>query len=342
MTFEINGKNSRKHPAPASACAPSCASTAISGSRRAATPATAGPARCCRRRAGAQLPDPGVPRRGPRGHHDRRAWPATSGAAPDAAGVPRRAGLPVRVLHRRHGHDRGHAEPRSRSAGPAAAPQGQPVPLHRLSRHRGRARAARPTSRTPRAGEPPFGRSLPRARRPPRWSRARALHAGLARDGLLHLKLLRSPHAARPDRRRSTRRPRWPFPACMAVLTHGDAPRRCSRPRSTRLPRTTRTTPACSTTSCGSSASGWPPSSPRPRRPPKRAAARSRSTTRSCPPCSTPRQAMRAGRAAGPRRQDAGDRGSPTPRATSSPKCTVRSATSQPRCARGRRRLRGT
>ena len=62
---------------------------------------------------------PGLPRRGPRGHDHRGAGPRRR-AASDAAGVPRRAGLPVRLLHRGHDHDRGRLSTR-RSAGPCRA-----------------------------------------------------------------------------------------------------------------------------------------------------------------------------------------------------------------------------
>ena len=59
---------------------------------------------------------------------------------PDAEGVPRRAGLPVRLLRRRHDHDDGLRRLRRGAQGrPAACPEGQSLPLHRLSLDRRRA-----------------------------------------------------------------------------------------------------------------------------------------------------------------------------------------------------------
>ena len=43
-------------------------------------------------------------------------------------------------------------------------------------------------------------------------------------DGMLWGATLRSPHAQRADHAASTSRPRWPCPACYAVLTHEDVP----------------------------------------------------------------------------------------------------------------------
>ena len=70
-------------------------------------------------------------------------------AAPGAAGVPRAARAPVRLLHARHGDGHGQPAPREprpeRGRDPARA-RGQPLPLHRLPEHRqgraGRGRAS--------------------------------------------------------------------------------------------------------------------------------------------------------------------------------------------------------
>lgn len=90
--------------------------------------------------------------------------------------------------------------------------------------------------------------------------------------GLLHAKLLRSPHAhARVlaiDRAAALA-----VPGVVAVLTHEDAPRPCSRPGGTSSTPTTPSTRECSIPCCASGASAWPWSWRRTRGPPKRAAA---------------------------------------------------------------------
>ena len=93
-----------------------------------------------RRRPGTFLPAAGISRRMPPDHDDRRVGEGRP-AAPDAAGLSRRPGFPVRLLHRRHDHDRRRPERRA-AAGLTAQSQGQSVPLHRLSRHRRRSRRA--------------------------------------------------------------------------------------------------------------------------------------------------------------------------------------------------------
>ena len=97
---------SRPSRGPASACAPSCATWKCSASRRAATPATAAPARCGSTASRSIAAWSRLPRRGPQDHHHRGPRPGRQ-AASDAAGLPRRPGLPVRLLRRRHDHDRG-------------------------------------------------------------------------------------------------------------------------------------------------------------------------------------------------------------------------------------------
>ena len=144
-------------------------------------------------------------------------------AASRAAGVPRCAGVPVRLLHGRHDHDRGRAR-RGAARQPAARPQGQPVPLHRLPRHRRRAPRHRPRrGRRRRPGlrrqpaEPVRACASSPARRATRWTSPI--------EGLLHLKVLRSPHAhARIlaiDRDKALA-----VPGVVAVFTWEDVPRR--------------------------------------------------------------------------------------------------------------------
>ena len=95
--------------------------------------------------------------------------------------VPRGAGVPVRVLHGRHDHDGVHLHRRG-SPGPAPASQGQPLPLHRLPRHRGRdprrahrrGGSARRGGREPASALPPVRRSSPARRATPSTPRWRA------------------------------------------------------------------------------------------------------------------------------------------------------------------------
>ena len=96
------------NPSPASACARSCASSASSASRRDATRATAARARSgstarpCTAASFPRFGRPAARSRPSKGSAGRRA-------APHAAGVPRRPGVPVRLLHGRHDHDGGLA-----------------------------------------------------------------------------------------------------------------------------------------------------------------------------------------------------------------------------------------
>ena len=99
--------------------------------------------RARRRGAGAQLRLPGRPGARPGGHHDRGPGRgARRGRSPGPGRVPRRAGVPVRLLHPRHDHDRGGAV---RGAEMRTSPraQGQHLPLHRLRLDRGRHRRYR-------------------------------------------------------------------------------------------------------------------------------------------------------------------------------------------------------
>ena len=144
-------------------------------------------------------------------------------AASDAAGLPRRAGVPVRLLHGRHDHDGGRAR-RGAAGGPAACAQGQPVPLHRLPLDRRRACRRRPTIEEDVAGQA-CGASVPNPF-------AEAIVTGRARytmdvamEGLLHLKVLRSPHAH--ARILAIGRDRaLAVPGVVAVFTWEDVPRR--------------------------------------------------------------------------------------------------------------------
>ena len=100
-----------------------------------------------RRQAVPFLPGARLPRRGPQDHHHRGPGQERR-AASDPAGLPRRAGLPVRLLRRRHDDDDGLGRVRRGAQGrPAACPQGQHLPLHRLPLDRRRAARQEATSR---------------------------------------------------------------------------------------------------------------------------------------------------------------------------------------------------
>src|SRR5215212_2661950 len=126
--------------------------------------------------------------------HDDRRSRSEWRAAPDAAGVPRSLGLPLRFLHGRDYHDGCHPH-RGGPPGLAAGLEGQPVPLYRIPRDRGRdprdqirrGRPARRGLRSELAG--------PRERGDRHGESA--LHPEYRSRGppTLHLKLLRSPHA---------------------------------------------------------------------------------------------------------------------------------------------------
>src|SRR5690606_31719139 len=142
-------------------------------------------------------------RRGPRRGRDH---------APDAAGVPRGARAPVRLLHARHDHGvsrPAEGERRPVRGGGPGGPGGQPVPVHGLPEHR----EARPGRRRPdeRAGRPGGDavtalegdavttREIGSPRR--RSEDARLITGktrwtdNLAPTGTLHVAFLRSPHA---------------------------------------------------------------------------------------------------------------------------------------------------
>ena len=114
------------------------------------------------------------------------------------------------------------AEPTRR---PAECAQGQPLPLHRLSRHPRRHRGRSPCRRNPsRAAQPA---PMCRRRAGPALVRGEARFTmDVAIEGLLHMKLLRSPHrpcAHRADRYEGRA---GALPGVHAVLTYEDSPQR--------------------------------------------------------------------------------------------------------------------
>ena len=129
----------------------------------------------------------------------------------------------MRLLHRRHGDDRRGARSGAASRSAARA-QGKPLPLHRLSRDLRRARRASAMSRRPAPGEA-FGRNLAAPAGPAIVTGRARYTMDVAIDGLLHMKILRSPH---PSARiaRIDASAALAAPGVVAVLTHEDAPPR--------------------------------------------------------------------------------------------------------------------
>src|SRR3954449_6088481 len=151
--------------------------------------------------------------------HDHRGAGDQRTAAPRAGGVPRVPRPPVRVLHARDDHaERRPApgEPAPERAGGPARPRGQPVPLHGLPQHR----QGRPVRRGPqRRGRPGAGAAPDRGGdgmtatqdapapvaeigRDRRRKEDQRLITGRTRwtdnlslPGMLHLAMVRSPHA---------------------------------------------------------------------------------------------------------------------------------------------------
>ena len=231
------------------------------------------------------LPGAGLPRGRPE-DHDHRGPRRRRQASSHPAGVPRRPGLPVRLLRGRHDDDDGVGGLRRSPQGrPAACAQGQHLPLHRLPLDR-RCAARAPEHRG--------GRRRAGAGRQPAQSLHRrhpdgpgALHDGRrhGRDAAPQGAALAARPCAGQEHRQD--QARSPSPASSPsspgrTCRGGSTARRC-----TRTTWSTPTTPTCSTTSPASSASGSPPWSATARRPPKPACAPWPSTTRSCRRCST-------------------------------------------------------
>ena len=111
-----------------------------------------------RREDGARVPD-GRERGGRHGRrHDRRTREPRTAACP-AAGVRRGRRRPVRLLHARHDHGgsrAARAQPAAVAQRDRALARQQPVPLHRVRRHRGRDRVG---------GERPAGPATPERHR---------------------------------------------------------------------------------------------------------------------------------------------------------------------------------
>ena len=252
-----------------------------------------------RRQAGPQLPRSRIPGRGPRGHHApgarlRRQAPS------DAAGVSRRPGVPVRLLHRRHDHDVG--EPlRGGEEGSSLPSQGEPLPLHRLSRDRG----CDPRHRVPSSRTGPATPAAPASPTPwpSRSSPATPVTRWTSRWRGCFTSRSSAPRTRTRASRPSARTRRSPFRESTRFspgrTCRGGPSRRPVTTTSTSIP----TTPTCSTTSRGSSASGSSPWSPKPRPPRRRAAGGWKWTTRCFPPCSMPSEAMLPGAPHPPRRQ---------------------------------------
>ena len=158
-------------------------------------------------------------------------------------------------------------------AGSAARAQGQPLPLHRLPRDRGRhprRRVRRGRRRRPapaaRACANPFGRGD--RHRPAPATRIDVAMEGHAAPQGAALAARARPHPSDRPRQGAAPCPAWSRSSPGRTCRAGSTPRRPTRTSSS-IP----TTPTCSTTSCASSASASPRWSPRPR-PPRRTGCR--------------------------------------------------------------------
>ncbi len=205
-----------------------------------------------RRRAGPFLPRPGLPRRGRRGHdHRGPVRPCRPGDSPapthpvQAPSSPPRAS--VRLLHPRHGDDR-------RRPGPGTAPGSRRRPQGQLCRCTGYGAIRDAIAGIARV-EAPDGACVGRSvrPRPRRW-----VVTGTARftfdipeGGMLHLKVLRSPHA-HPGSCRIDTGPARAVPGVVPVLTHEDAPPAPLLHRAPRGPARRPPTRWCSIPSCAS------------------------------------------------------------------------------------------
>ena len=264
-----------------------------------------------RRGAGAQLLCPRRPRRRPRRSPRSRASPRR-GERTRCSRVPGRAGVPVRLLHRRDDHDGGGADRRQRAdlpralratsaAAPATgrsrdaivaprgyperprpSPVGRPWPPDGAGRRPAR---ARPAARSAVAGRARFTGRCDRHSRTPcrRRSRTRLPPTAAAPEAV------RAPHAHARIRSidasaalRRARRRRGPHARGLPRDAVLDRPARNPARRPLRHA-------GARPDACGSTASGSPPSSPRPVAAAEAALrARRASTTRCCPAVDRP------------------------------------------------------
>src|SRR5438477_375602 len=173
-----------------------------------------------RRQAGAELPPPAGPARGPGDHDDRRHGGRVRSSSPPGRlrGVGRGA---VRLLHARHPAVRKIAA-RGKSApdapGDPRGVGGQPVPVHRLHQNPGGGRArGRPVAMKL------VGRPLPKVDAATKVT-GRALYADdIVLPRTLHCKILRSPHPHARILSIDTSGARR-IPGVVAVITGTDLP----------------------------------------------------------------------------------------------------------------------
>ena len=174
---------------------------------------------------------PATARRGPVGHHGRR--PRHGGRpAPRPEAFVDAGGVPVRLLHGRHGHDGRRVSPSerrrptdlpARSRATCAAAPGTASICDAVAGH---AQHRRPAGRPGRAAVPcgaPAGA-------PDRHRDASRTRSTSPATGLLHLAVLRQPARRTRGSCRSTPPPPLAAPGVLAVLTHRGLPRPCCSP----------------------------------------------------------------------------------------------------------------
>ena len=258
MTLHVNGQPASATPGLASACARSCASWAGYGVKKGCDAGDCGA--CTVHVDGVAVHSCIFPAMRASDRDVTTIEGLAPGPAPGPARLPGRPGLPVRLLHPRDDHDGGGAG-RGGPRRPAAGLKGN---ICRCTGYASIADALDGTAAV--AGGPPVaagpvGQGLPAPAGPDVVTGRARFTLDSAIAGLLHMRLVRSPHAHARIRAVDASAA-LALPGVAAVFSYADAPAASATRRpATTTPTTTRTTRCCSTGPCGSPASAWRPSS---------------------------------------------------------------------------------